>query len=127
MNKYHGWIVLTKEPGYKDCIHVEWMEGEERRTKGMQSAAQAVEFFDKRAGQPVMMHETPVGAFRVYTEELPTKVELNPMAVRANAIRTECQRLIGILRTGMSEGSTPHMNSVEALCKLAEQLAELSK
>lgn len=126
-NKYHGWICLTKEPGYKDGIHVEWIEGDERRTKGMQSAAQAVEFFDKRAGMPVLMHETPIGAYRVYTEDPPTKVDIKPRDREANELRTECQRLVGVLRKGLDEGSTPHASSVQKLCDIAERLAELTK
>lgn len=67
---YHGWIVVTHSPGYNDTFHVEWVENNERRQRSMSSAAEAVEWWDKRVGKPVKLVQLPVGAFRVYTGEL---------------------------------------------------------
>lgn len=56
--------------GYNDTFHVEYVEGDERKQHRMGSAAEAVEWWDKRVGMPVKLVQLPVGAFRVYTGDL---------------------------------------------------------
>lgn len=147
MNEYHGWIVVKREPGYADTF---WIEHDEEqvinnRTPGIadtvsskrvrrqvESAAMAVEFFDKRVGRPVLLTETPLGAFRVYTEREPEKITISrtkSQNVRANQLRTECQRLVGIVRGGsqIHDGWGDWHDAVKKLCDVAEQLAELTK
>lgn len=69
---YHGWIVVTRNPGYRDSFSVEWTNAESgaREAREMPSAAAAVQWWDERVGSPVALTETPIGAYRVHTGEL---------------------------------------------------------
>lgn len=61
---WHGWIVVEKEPPFRDHFHCE-VNGARLATFRTPSAA--VDFWDKRAGEPVNLQPTPIGAYRVYT------------------------------------------------------------
>lgn len=135
-NKYHGWISVLRSEGYNDTFIAEHqnVEGEGSIRKEFQSPAKAVEYFDQLAGEPVKLTETPLGAYRVYTEA-PVDIVFSrtkSQDVRANQLRTECQRLVAEVRQALpalkplGEWTTRELN-VEKLCVIAEQLSELSK
>lgn len=147
-NKYHGWIIVKREPGYADTFWVEYDQDatvdnvahnitSTRQRRQVESAALAVEFFDKRAGEPVKLTETPLGAYRVYTEVPTDKVVISrtkSQDVRANALRMECQRLVATVRACLDVAWVDRPSHqiemdqhVVKLCEVAEQLAEYSK
>lgn len=66
---WHGWIVVKREEGYADQFFVEHRTESSRFTLRMSSPAEAVEWWDKKVGKPVKLLATPLGAYRVYTEE----------------------------------------------------------
>lgn len=69
--RYHGWLVVQKEPSYMGKFYAEY-SGEapgERKRVYFQSPSEAVEWWDARVGKPVKLESTPLGAYRVYTEE----------------------------------------------------------
>lgn len=143
-NKYHGWISVIRNQGYADRFVAEHAntDGEGQIRKEFTSPALAVDYFDKRAGEPVKLVETPLGAYRVYTEVQPSIALDGPTdaykrAMEANQLRTECQRLIGEVRDQIEGDRKREAKGVtafgvapataEALCKIAEKLAELTK
>jgi hypothetical protein len=69
---WHGWIVVEKREDYPDKFYVEWTDdqGERHREFAGFSPSKAIEFFDNRVGQPVFLLQTPLGAYRVYTEAI---------------------------------------------------------
>jgi len=67
---YHGWIYIQKTEGFNDQFFV--MPVGEHSTSvgfGNEGAQKAVDFFDKRCGQPVKL-DNSMGflGLRVYTE-----------------------------------------------------------
>ena len=72
--KYHGWIYIEKQEGYKDYIsgYALMSTGEKRYSKGDYGAAGAdlaVRFFEEELGLgPIKLEPTPIG-LRVFTEE----------------------------------------------------------
>lgn len=72
---YYGWVVV-EDPGDKalaDVIWVEWTDngnGRQRKQMGYgeSGCVTAVEWWDKKVGQPVMLQPTLKGCYRVYTE-----------------------------------------------------------
>jgi hypothetical protein len=69
-NKYHGWIVrVSQGEGFNPHWRCEWREGEERKARVFVRETEAIEFFDQRVGEPIKLMDTPLGAYRVYTEE----------------------------------------------------------
>lgn len=72
---YHGWIVRERSiGGPKDSYHAEWTEkkdGKEERhfSEVFYSSAKMIDWWDAKVGKPVRLLNTPLGAFRVYTEE----------------------------------------------------------
>lgn len=74
---WHGWIVVTKSEGYADHFHVEYVDdsGVRRRELDTTSPAECIEWWDKRLKKPIKLIATPLGAYRVYTEEIPTTAE----------------------------------------------------
>jgi hypothetical protein len=67
-NVYHGWITVDRERGYRDTFRCEsTVNGEMQVHHRTKSAADAVEWWDKKVGQRVSLLDTPIGAYRVYT------------------------------------------------------------
>lgn len=68
---WHGWIVVTKAEGYADHFHVEYVDesGQRRRELDTTSPAECIEWWDKRIKKPIKLISTPLGAYRVYTED----------------------------------------------------------
>lgn len=69
--EYHGWISIERGgEGFKDFFHCESLDttkGEQVRHATFRDPAQAVDFWDRRVGKPVMLQDTPLGAYRVFT------------------------------------------------------------
>lgn len=71
--KYHGWIVVEHEEGFRDQIFVEWNEGNTRKREqmgfGESGCAKAVEWWDKKLNTHVQLQPMLRGSYRVYIEE----------------------------------------------------------
>lgn len=71
----HGWILKEDGgAGFKATIYVEWVDGQGKRCHkqmeryGEMGAAEAVEFWEKKLGQPIKLQPMLAGSYRVYTE-----------------------------------------------------------
>ena len=76
MNKrnYHGWVLVEPMgPGLNDRIYVEYGSGDDRtktdKGYGNSGCAAAIEWWEKKLGQPIKLEPTIKGCYRVYTEE----------------------------------------------------------
>jgi hypothetical protein len=69
--QYHGWILVDHgAPGYKDWFRAEYVEdGVRKQGPASTNPAVVIEWWDARLGRHIKLLETPLGAFRVYTEE----------------------------------------------------------
>jgi len=93
---FHGWIVRESGgDGYRDVFYAKWREdGKEQQTgmeRGWRDPVPAIEFWDNKVGQPVKLMETPIGAFRVYTESpaTPGATAATPENILAEAARLQ--------------------------------------
>lgn len=73
--RYRGWVVVEDQgdEALADVIYVEWADdnGITQRKQlgyGEHGCVAAMEWWDKRAGQPVKLEPTLKGCYRVYTE-----------------------------------------------------------
>jgi len=66
---YLGWIVVEENSPFKDVIYVEWIENGNRRRQQIEGgAAEAVEWWDKRAGAQIALEPYGRIGYRVYTK-----------------------------------------------------------
>ena len=71
---YHGWLVLEPQgEGMNDQVFTEYLNAGGKRDRqgfgyGNRGCVRAIEWFDKRAGQPVKLEPMLKGMHRVYTE-----------------------------------------------------------
>lgn len=74
--KYHGWIVREEQgKGFNPIFYAELIStdpkdnGERIRPFKSYSPAAVVDWWDKKVGKPVKLIDTPLQAYRVYTED----------------------------------------------------------
>ena len=71
--QYHGWV-LVEDGGkdFKNYVSVEYVDASGRHHeeigRGESGCAKAVEWWDKKLGQPTKLEPTLRGCYRVYTE-----------------------------------------------------------
>jgi hypothetical protein len=68
---YYGWIVVEKAgEGMRDYFFCETFEkGQRVRGAEFRRPEEAINWWDEKIGKPVLLLPTPLGAYRVYTEE----------------------------------------------------------
>lgn len=70
---YHGWIVVERGGGHlRDSFHCEYYNKDGQKVRfsdPFYNPADAIEWFEKRLGKTIRLLSTPLGAYRVYTEE----------------------------------------------------------
>ncbi len=70
--KWHGWIVVQKEAGYRDMFRAEYrIDGKRMTGNESSNPVDVIEWWDQHAGERVKLLSTPLGAYRVYTGDLP--------------------------------------------------------
>jgi hypothetical protein len=70
MRTWYGWIVrIDNSPGFMPSWYVEHdNEAGQRIRLKLPNEVACIEYFDRLAGKAVLLIETPLGAYRVYTE-----------------------------------------------------------
>lgn len=66
---FHGWIVVQKEEGYNPNFLCQEKNATGATVFHSKSAAIAIEWWDAKVGENVSLLETPLHAYRVYTEK----------------------------------------------------------
>ena len=73
-NTAQGWIIVDQaSPGLKPSVWVEWNEQDGRKqlymkARGEAGCAEAVEWWEKRLAQTIILEASLRGCYRVYTK-----------------------------------------------------------